>query len=573
MNKNAFLKVFFIVATFFCMENARAQFGQAQWVRNAVGGTGNAIGTDAAHNVYVFGSYQYEMYVDTLHLIDSPIIYQNMFLTKYDANGKLQWVKKATSTGSCYGNAMSVDAAGNIYVGGNYLGDLNIGGQQLLANINTNIAPTAKNVFLAKFNTNGNVVWAKSVSGNDRVLISYGYSFGQQGGGMKIDKAGNLYITGWFGDFGLAADTVNFDNIQLTNDGHGSGFVAKFDTSGHVLWAKKIAGTCTPYDIAVNANDDLLVTGVIEDTMVLFDNIRLSVPFVRTKYIVSFLAKYDKNGNATWAKLIDGDDGVGSVSLATDKQNNVLITGFSFGDSVIFDNIVLPSNKAHNNGFIAKYSNGGNILWAKNMDPAIRSENLPNYLTIDANDMMYVVGNYKGTCSFDNKTISSVNNASYDVYVAKYDANGALQWLTGMGGKADDKGYCINVDNTGDVYVTGEIADTCTIGSFPVDVPYASMFVAKMTPPPTGVKQVTEMLNDISVYPNPTTSNVTINFGTGAFSTVRLADAIGRCVQTEIVNGRQQVSINTRGIGAGLYLITAQRSDGTMVSKKVIVER
>lgn len=72
-----------------------------------------------------------------------------------------------------------------------------------------------------------NWLWAKSAIGT---IPDYGYS-------VSADAQGNVFVTGRF-----FSPTITFDTITLTNtDSSGNTediFIAKYDTSGNILWAK-----------------------------------------------------------------------------------------------------------------------------------------------------------------------------------------------------------------------------------------------------------------------------------------------------------------------------------------------
>lgn len=75
---------------------------------------------------------------------------------------------------------------------------------------------------------------------------------------------------------------------------------------------------------------------------------------------------------------------------------------------------------------------------------------------VDNNGNVYVTGYFYYYATFGNTTIYAYGGgANYDMFVAKYDANGTLQWVRSGGGTSTEYGYGIDVDNNGNVYVTG----------------------------------------------------------------------------------------------------------------------
>ena len=70
-------------------------------------------------------------------------------------------------------------------------------------------------------------------------------------------------------------------------------------------------------------------------------------------------------------------------------------------------------------------------------------------------------------------------NGSDDVFVAKLNSSGELQWHTFLGGSRSDKGFGIAVDGSGNIYITGMSSSTWGIPLNPFSG-YVDAFVAKL---------------------------------------------------------------------------------------------
>jgi hypothetical protein len=446
------MKILLLIFTLFTFSGAHAQFAQWDWMQSGNGYSnrdyvpgGTSICTDAANNVYVLGVYGDSLRLDTFKLGGNDNGAVNMFLAKYDAIGKLLWITKATGMYGSYGSAINVDDAGNVYIGGNFADTVNFSGINLVSN-----GHVMTDIFMAKYDAEGNILWAKRAGGAAQDVIGYG-SIVDANGSMTLDSKGYIYIAGRVGN-GLA----DFDTIQMNTIG--SLFLAKYDTAGNAIWAKKAgdgAGNNNiTFNLALDNSGNIFLTGVFGPGTIYFDSISLPSPSGTYGYM--FIAKYDNNGKAIWAKEAAGyshDSGsinetVG-LTLVTDKEGNVIIAGDALNDTTVFDNIVLAGTQNIDNGFIAKYSSTGSIMWAKNMNELHLADNYPNYMSIDASDNLYIIGSFKGACTFSGKTVTS--NGGYDIYVTQYNDDGNLQWLTSLGGTQDDAGFGITTDNAGAV--------------------------------------------------------------------------------------------------------------------------
>lgn len=133
------------------------------------------------------------------------------------------------SFGNASGRDVAVDSNGNLYVVGTYQGaSLNVGGQGLKT------AGSATLGFLASFDPSGNLRFAKDFGSTGNTEVKR----------VKVDAAGNVYISGKF-------DTsIDFGNNLVMSNGGFDGFVAAYSTTGALVWRKTWSGTG---DESVNA--------------------------------------------------------------------------------------------------------------------------------------------------------------------------------------------------------------------------------------------------------------------------------------------------------------------------------
>ena len=112
-------------------------------------------------------------------------------------------------------------------------------------------------IFLAKYDASGNVLWATSAGGNR-------YDYGES---VTVDASGSSYLTGYF-----ESHTVTFGSYTLTNTGNTNIFLTIFDASGNVLWATSAGGTDDGegYCVAVDASENAYVTGWFSSPKITF---------------------------------------------------------------------------------------------------------------------------------------------------------------------------------------------------------------------------------------------------------------------------------------------------------------
>jgi hypothetical protein len=182
-----------------------------------------------------------------------------------------------------------------------------------------------------------------------------------------------------------------------------------------------------------------------------------------------FIQKLDSLGNFSWAKRIGGNESEQVNSMKIDNESNIITTGF-FSDTVDFDPSVNTNNLISSSGiemFIQKMSPLGEFNWVKRIgnttDKIFPTECRGEAIAVDADDNIYLVGEFLGTIDFDPGTDTfdlEFNNDlsgpyANDIFILKIDASGNFLWAKQVGSKLSDYATSIDIDNSGNLYITG----------------------------------------------------------------------------------------------------------------------
>jgi hypothetical protein len=152
---------------------------------------------------------------------------------------------------------------------------------------------------------------------------------------IATDASSNVYITGSF------VFTADFDPgagvVDLTSTGSSDIFLAKYNSAGTYVWAKRFGSTGSDigYGIVVNSTSDVYLTGVFNGT-VDFNTGGTAATLTSAGSGDVFLARYDASGNYVWARRMGGTGDDLGYGIAIDGSSNLYLTG-QFFNTADFD--------------------------------------------------------------------------------------------------------------------------------------------------------------------------------------------------------------------------------------------
>lgn len=224
-----------------------------------------------------------------------------------------------------------------------------------------------------------------------------------------------------------------------------------------------ISGQDQAYDMATDDDGNVYITGLFWGT-VDFD------PGAGTSSLTSagnadiFVLKLNSNGSFEWAKRIGNTLTDEAQSICLDQSGNILLGGF-FAGTVDFDPgsgtyNMSGGNSTNPDGFVLKLTHDGNFIWAKQVS-GFYDEKIYD-VTTDANNNVYATGSFNWSADFDpgTSTVTLNTNGSSDAFILKLNSSGEYSWAKNVGGSSGDLGRKIVVDNSGNVYSSGNFQGT-----------------------------------------------------------------------------------------------------------------
>jgi len=300
-----------------------------------------SIATDKKSNIYETGFFS-----DTVSFGVNTLITKNnnIYLVKYSQNGSVLWARAPTAKSSNINISFStaIDTDNNVYITGSFEDTVIFGAYVL-------VSKGFENVFLAKYDSNGNVLWAYAYGGKA--------PNGDASNGVIVDGENNPIIVGAF-----SSPAIQFGSVTLMNYGVNNIFLAKFDENGNALWAasSKVTNTAQGYCVATDKNNNVYFSGNYSSASIVLGNDSFSIYQGQM-----FIAKYSSSGKEIWVnpvKSVGPDANPVIWTIVTDYCNDVYISG-GCGDSLIIDNFKYTAPAGYSDpAFVAELDSNGSLL-------------------------------------------------------------------------------------------------------------------------------------------------------------------------------------------------------------------
>jgi len=339
------------------------------------------------------------------------------------------------------GVALVLDANKFVIVTGNFQGTVDFDAGPGVSNLTSK---GGNDIYITKYDTSGNFIWAKQIGGTIDDIAN----------NIKIDKAGNLIVTGLFQgtvDMDPGAGVFNLTSVGSNN------FVLKLDNNGNFIWAKQVFAVSVK-TLATDGADNVLVGGAFSGTQDFDPGPGTFMATANTpNFDDMFVLKLNSAGNFVWFRQVRnlGTSQHQEFGLETDGQDNVYFAG-NFTQSMDFDpgiNLVtLTTFNGGDNGFILKLDAQGNYAWAKQFTGAGSSKLFG--LEVDTDGSVYTTGGFNSTIDFDpGPTVYLLNAPIRSCFISKLDKDGNFIYAKKFEGEAF--GQSLALDANKNLYVNG----------------------------------------------------------------------------------------------------------------------
>jgi len=392
---------------------------ETEWEWNTfMGGSdqdeGTSIAVDDSGNVYIAG------FSDSPwgSPINAHAGNSDAFVAKLNSSGVLQWNTFLGGSNNDYGESITLDESGNIYIAGRSY-------QTWGSPVNPFAGAFGYDAFAAKLNSSGVLQWHTFMGAS----IKEEYCRG-----IALDDSSNVYIVG------SSAETWG-SPVNEHAGGSFDAFAVKLDSSGVLQWNTFMGNSSDDggKGIALDENGDVYIAGNSNTTWG-------SPVNEHSGDYDAFAAKLNNSGVLQWNTFMGASGNDYGESISVNSGGNVHIAGYS---SATWGSPV-RAHEGWDDAFAAKLNNSGVLQWNTFMGSSSLDQG--ESIAVDDNGNVYIAG--LGILSTWGTPVNPPAGSD-EAFAAKLNSSGGLQWNTFMGSSAFDEGHGIVIDNNGKVYVVG----------------------------------------------------------------------------------------------------------------------
>lgn len=401
-----------------------------EWVFSGGGGSHDktrAVATDRDGNVFLASECAGDAaFGDQRHKSAGGM---DMCLVKLDSRGKALWVRSigGSKTDRAYG--VATDPEGNAYVTGHFESTDAVAGGGTLPNAG------GYDVFTAKFSHDGRVLWVRTKGGA-------GYDYGH---GIAIDSKGHLVITGAI-------------ERQV--------FCTKYDADGREIWHRTTSGgvSGSGHGIAVDGSDHIYLGGNATGAGA------FGKAAIASKTTAALVMKLTPDGESVWASVIPGTPSALYHEIACDAKGRVWGAGMFKGSVSVAGQTMQSSGDKDSDGLIVHLNVEGKAQWARHLHGPGTDYCLG--VAVDGKGTAFVCGDFNKNTSLAGHALNT--RGSGDIFLAAFDAGGALAWVRHAGGKQNDSAYPMTFRSPGEIIIAGACGAPAVFGTHEVKQSYGA---------------------------------------------------------------------------------------------------
>jgi hypothetical protein len=336
------------------------------------------------------------------------------FVCKFDRFGNIGWAKLvATNLNSGWPLRLAADSMGNVYFAGRFSGIGTFG-------TNTLVSSGAGNIFLAKYDSQGNALWARQIVAYDpSSLLTLA---------LAIDLNANVFVSSRY------TNVATVGGMSITNS---SSFLAKYDSAGNLAWARPCLAAEA---IAMAATGSIYITGSV----------------LAPSATPGLLAEYDSAGNLVWSRPFPHGQ-----NIAVDVSENIYVTGSGGGT---YGDITITNVNGIPDFFIARCDNAGQLKWFR--QTGCTNQPFGTGVALDAFGNIYATAASASRMTEAIMKLGPSTLSNTYSFLIKCDAAGNALWAAAPGGTNVATPWGMTLVDHHEIYLAGKFMSSASFGQF-----------------------------------------------------------------------------------------------------------
>lgn len=507
------------------------QYGSADFANNI-----KSITTDNENKIFAFTDFEGEFDVEgTVFTSEED---SDLLLYAINEDGDYDWALSDGGPGDQIAQQVHCDSEGNIYIMGKFNATMELSGLTFESN-------GAFDMFLAKYNTNGELSWVKTFGGPNSESIE-----------TFIIKHNHIYLGGRFYHYTiLQNDTIySIDGTDI--------FVAQLNLDGEIVNTMRAGGESVDMisSIDVDIYGNVYIVGDFYQD-IQFEN----VSFDAGEMLGLYLVKLNANLDLIWAYQFIGDDLKPGLLVSVDNTGNATVAG-TFSANLDFGNIQLNTADFDEDIFVANFNSEGLINWAHRYYS--NSMESVSGLQVDRFGNTYLTGHYLNHIQFDDLVLQyNLCCGDPEIFLVKINDLGEIVNANQLTGERSQVA-AMSVPELNQVILAGQFSEEFNIGEIVLHSPTSyNAYITYYKDDTWLYAHQKETEKNLKIFPNPFSNSFQIS-KIKEKTKILVYNNMGSVIQT-IYSHELGENIGCDW-PSGIYMIHCLHENGLITSEKVL---
>ncbi len=464
------------------------------------------------------------------------------FIVKVDKNGDAVWAVVEPNEASIQMYDIILDNNNNIIICGIFYNE-----DAVFSGI---VLPLGtSNSFLVKYDPDGNIIWANSLSGNSPAFIN-----------LAIDDDDNIIVGG------ENSGALTFMGEDVDFFGEYDLIIVKYDKNGNEIWLKSYgsAGNESISNIATDHDGNIFISARYTTTFSIG-----AINIINFGLSDALIMKTNAMGDVIWVKTITGpDDGYDISGIAADENNDVYLCAEISNGELLFGMPV--NNYGYSDVYLIKmHGSDGALSWYKfgggsNYDHSAS--------IVIAQEGVFISGSFMGAAEFDGLQLYT---EFVNTFVAAYELDGDIVQVYSITGNDFVSPIGLDIDALGHVYCSGTFFENAIVEGATELVTAGSIdiFLFKFGSVLVDINASAYPEFTIDIFPNPAQENITLNFPglSESPAQITIVNASGQVViVTNDLNLSEKLILDIKYLPAGIYSVLITDNNNIISSQKFV---